>query len=215
MLRNYKDKRDFNRTPEPVAETGVSSEGALRFVVQKHSARQLHYDFRLEAGGVLKSWAVSKGPSYDPGTKRLAVMVEDHPLDYSSFEGSIPRGQYGAGQVIIWDRGIYSPDEGGEVSFEDRKRAEERMRQGLVSGKLSILLRGEKLKGSWALVKMQKSEMNWLLIKHRDEYADPQHDVLEEATSVVSGLTIDDLKTGHLPAHIALPVIRPADAAGA
>src|SRR3990172_2766915 len=214
MLQDYKRKRDFKKTPEPAAEKEAGGEGSLSFVVQKHSARQLHYDFRLEVDGVLKSWAVAKGPSTDPAVKRLAVMVEDHPLDYAGFEGSIPKGQYGAGQVIVWDRGTYSPDEGGELSFGDRRRAEERMRAGLASGKISITLRGEKLKGSWTLVRMQKSEKNWLLIKHRDEHAGPQ-DILEQEGSVISGLTISDLKAGHLPTRTSPPTARPGDAAGA
>lgn len=180
MLKDYNDKRDFERTPEPTVERELSSEGSLAFVVQKHAARQLHYDFRLELDGVLKSWAVPKGPSIDTRTKRLAVMVEDHPLDYARFEGSIPKGQYGAGQVIVWDRGTYSPDEDGQLSFDDRAEAEERMRQGLASGKLSISLRGNKMKGSWTLVKMQRSDKNWLLIKQRDEHADPDRDILAE-----------------------------------
>ena len=110
MLQEYKKKRDFKQTPEPQTDKKAARDDSLIFVVQKHSARQLHYDFRLEVDGILKSWAVSKGPSYDPKTKRLAVMVEDHPLDYAGFEGTIPAGQYGAGQVIVWDRGIYSPE---------------------------------------------------------------------------------------------------------
>ena len=215
MLQNYKGRRDFKRTSEPPADRGSAGEGPLTFVVQKHAARQLHYDFRLEVDGVLKSWAVSKGPSIDPKTKRLAVMVEDHPLDYSKFEGTIPRGDYGAGQVIVWDWGTYSPDENGELSFGDRTRAEERIRQGLTSGKLSISLRGEKLKGSWTLVKMQHSDKNWLLIKHRDKHADPHRDILSEETSVISRLTIDDLKSGHLPSRMELVTARPNDATGA
>jgi bifunctional non-homologous end joining protein LigD len=201
MLQDYQEKRDFKRTPEPPAGRRSTGERPLTFVVQKHAARQLHYDFRLEAGGVLKSWAISKGPSCDPHVKRLAVMVEDHPLDYSSFEGTIPRGQYGAGQVIVWDRGTYSPDEDGELSFGDRARAEERMREGLASGKLSVYLRGARLKGSWTLVRMQRSDKNWLLIKHADKYADPQRDMLAEEASAISGLTLDDLKSGRLPAE--------------
>lgn len=180
MLKDYKRRRDFKQTPEPTAEQELSGEGPLTFVVQKHAARQLHYDFRLELDGVLKSWAVPKGPSLDTRAKRLAVMVEDHPLDYARFEGSIPRGQYGAGQVIVWDRGAYSPDEDGRLSFDDRAEAEERMRRGLADGRLSILLRGNKMKGSWTLVKMQRSSKNWLLIKHRDEQADPDRDILTE-----------------------------------
>ncbi|MCK5577612.1 MAG: DNA ligase D [Dehalococcoidales bacterium] len=215
MLKDYKGRRDFERSPEPSADQESADEGPLTFVVQKHAARQLHYDYRLEVDGALKSWAVSKGPSYDPGTKRLAVMVEDHPLDYSSFEGTIPRGQYGAGQVIVWDRGTYSPDENGELFFGDRARAEERMREGLASGKISIYLRGKKLKGSWTLVRMQRSHKNWLLIKHRDEHTDPHRDILSQEASVISGLTIDDLKSGHLPFGREPVTTSPADATGA
>jgi len=215
MLLEYKKKRDFERTPEPHFKREKTKAGPLIFVVQKHSARQLHYDFRLEVDGVLKSWAVAKGPSLDTGTKRLAVMVEDHPLEYAGFEGTIPEGQYGAGQVIIWDKGTYSPDEDGELHFEDRNEAEKLMRKGLTAGKLSITLRGEKMKGSWTLVKMQKSENNWLLIKHHDEYADPSRDILKAETSVVSGLTINDLKTGRLPPKAPSPVVKPGDIKGA
>ena len=214
MVQDYKERRDFKRTPEPSSDWESAGEGALTFVVQKHAARQLHYDFRLELDGVLKSWAVAKGPSYDPQDRRLAVMVEDHPLDYASFEGTIPRGQYGAGQVIVWDRGAYSPDENRELSFSDRKRAEERMREGLVSDKLSISLRGEKLKGSWTLVRMQHSDKNWLLIKHRDEHSSRDRDILTEDASVISGLTIDDLKSGYLPSRKELVATSPGDVAG-
>ncbi|MBI2912760.1 MAG: DNA ligase D [Chloroflexi bacterium] len=207
MLEEYGKKRDFARTGEPRPATPVPGpEGAggeatspLTFVVQKHAARRLHYDFRLELDGVLKSWAVPKGPSNNPREKRLATMVEDHPLDYASFEGVIPKGGYGAGQVIVWDNGTYSPDEGGELSFHDRREAEERMRHDLAQGKLSVLLRGRKLEGSWTLVKTRRGQNDWLLIKHRDQFADADRDVLEEDRSVLSGLTIDDLKAGHLP----------------
>jgi bifunctional non-homologous end joining protein LigD len=194
MLNEYQKKRDFKRTPEPPPGT-KKGEGGLTFVVQKHSARSLHYDFRLEAGGVLKSWAVPKGPSLDPGEKRLAVMVEDHPLDYGSFEGNIPEGEYGAGQVIVWDRGIYSPDEEGRL-IGDRQKSEAAMQDGLEKGRLKIFLRGERLKGSWALVRMQRSAKNWLLIKHQDEFAAPGKDILTENTSVSSGLSIEKLKKG-------------------
>ena len=197
MLEEYRSKRDFESTPEPT--TGRSTGRNLRFVVQKHAARRLHYDFRLEMDGVLKSWPVPKGPSFDPDDKRLAVMVEDHPLDYAAFEGVIADGNYGAGQVIVWDAGTYSPDEDGRLSFGDREQAEERMRAGLEAGKLSFTLRGRKLRGSWTLVKTTRSPNEWLLIKHRDRYADPGRDVLAEDRSVLSGLTIDDLKAGRLP----------------
>ena len=199
MLEEYSKKRDLARTPEPPPAPKRAGEGPLTFVVQKHAARRLHYDFRLEVDGVLKSWSVPKGPSLDPGEKRLAVMVEDHPLEYGSFEGVIPRGEYGAGQVIVWDNGTYSPDEGRKLSFHDHSEADERMRRGLAEGKLSILLRGRKLKGSWALVKMQRGKNDWLLIKHKDGFADPDRDVLLEDRSVICGLTIEDLKEGRLP----------------
>lgn len=215
-LEAYEEKRDFAQTLEPAPHPPREPTGPLTFVVQKHAARRLHYDFRLEVDGVLKSWSVPKGPSYDPAEKRLAVMVEDHPLEYGSFEGVIPKGEYGAGQVIVWDNGTYTPDEGGALSFGDRAEAEERMRRGLSEGKLSILLRGKKLKGSWALVKIQRAENEWLLIKHKDATADPERDVLQEDRSVSSDLSIDDLKAGHLPDRAQPPPpASPRDAAGA
>src|SRR5438132_5097902 len=216
MLKEYKAKRDFERTPEPGPGEAAMADGALIFVVQKHAATRLHYDFRLEIDGVLKSWPVPKCPSYDPADKRLAIMVEDHPFDYASFEGVIPRGEYGGGQVIVWDAGTYSPDEDGRLSFHDRREANQRMRDGLAKGKISIFLRGRKLKGSWTLVKTTRSENEWLLIKHKDRFANSERDVLEEDRSVLSGLTIEDLKTGRLPerTHGAL-VTAPAQLSGA
>ncbi len=199
MLKDYEKKRDFSKTREPKTSEGGSARGSLRYVIQKHAARRLHYDFRLELDGVLKSWAVPKGPSVDPQEKRLAVLVEDHPLDYAGFEGVIGHGNYGAGQVIVWDAGIYSPDEGGRLSFGDREDAEERMRRDLMKGKLSFTLRGQKLQGSWTLVKTAKSPNDWLLIKHKDSHADARRDVLDEERSVQSGLTLADLKAGRLP----------------
>src|SRR5436853_4423891 len=164
QLSEYSAKRSFKATPEP-APAMVERSGPLLFVIQHHSATRLHYDFRLECDGVLKSWAVPKGPALDPSEKRLAVQVEDHPYDYASFEGVIPPGQYGAGEVIVWDCGVYSPDERGETWFHDRGQAEREVMEGLEKGKLSILLRGEKLKGSFALVRT-KDNKQWLLIKH-------------------------------------------------
>ena len=199
MLESYKKKRDFARTQEPEPGSQASPGGSLTFVVQKHAARRLHYDFRLEVDGVLKSWPVPKGPSLDPGEKRLAVMVEDHPLDYATFEGVIPKGSYGAGQVIVWDAGVYSPDEDGLLSFDDREGGEERMRRGLDEGKLSFTLRGRKLRGSWTLVRTSRDPKEWLLIKHADRYADSSREVLEDERSVLSGLTVADLKAGRLP----------------
>src|SRR6187397_379585 len=196
-LREYSAKRTFTATPEPPAAIAEGRGGPLLFVVQQHRASRLHYDFRLECDGVLKSWAVPKGPSLDPNEKRLAVQTEDHPFDYASFEGVIPPGQYGAGEVIVWDCGVYSPDEGGETWFHDRARAEEEIRTGLAKGKLSILLRGEKLKGSFALVKTKEAKQ-WLLLKHKDRYAAPV-DVTARNRSVLSAMAVEDLKV--LPAR--------------
>ncbi|MDO8689210.1 MAG: non-homologous end-joining DNA ligase [Dehalococcoidia bacterium] len=216
-LDRYGQKRDFERTPEPPPEVKAARRGALTFVIQKHSARALHYDFRLELEGVLKSWSVPKGPSLNPADKHLAVMVEDHPLDYASFEGIIPKGEYGGGQVIVWDCGTYSPDEDGVLSFQDGAEAEERMKRGLAAGKLSIFLLGHKLKGSWTLVKMRQGDRNWLLIKHHDKFVDPARDILAEGQSVLSGLTIDDLKGGRLPPapHPGGLAVRPGELPGA
>jgi bifunctional non-homologous end joining protein LigD len=192
-LEEYRRKRNFQRTTEPPPGE-AAGKGPLTFVVQKHRARRLHYDFRLELDGVLKSWSVPKGPSLDPGVRHLAVMVEDHPLEYAAFEGVIPEGEYGAGEVIVWDSGTYSPDEGGELLFHDRAAAEKIMRRGIEAGKLSFFLRGRKLKGSWALVKMQQKDHDWLLIKHRDEYARPGSDILKEEKSALSGRTIEEVR---------------------
>ena len=199
MLESYQRKRDFARTREPGPSSSSPAKGSLRFVVQKHAARRLHYDFRLELDGVLKSWAVPKGPSLDPREKRLAVFVEDHPLEYGTFEGVIGHGNYGAGQVIVWDSGSYSPDEGGRLAFDNREEAEARMRQDLEKGKLSITLGGHKLRGSWTLVRTARSPSDWLLIKHKDAYVEVDRDVLQEEKSVQSGLTIADLESGRLP----------------
>jgi bifunctional non-homologous end joining protein LigD len=199
-LERYAAKRTFTRTPEPPARDAGRRHGPLLFVVQKHAARQLHYDFRLELDGVLKSWAVPKGPSLDPDDKRMAVEVEDHPFDYASFEGVIPEKQYGAGNVIVWDCGVYSPDEGGQYSFTDRKEAERRVRAELAQGKLSFLLRGEKLKGSFTLVKT-RSGNQWLLIKHRDRFAQA-NDVLALPASVLSGLNLDQMTPASAPVRL-------------
>src|SRR6267142_4869137 len=145
-LDRYAAKRSFSNTPEPTPKVGANRQGPLLFVIQKHAARRLHYDFRLELDGVLKSWAVPKGPSLMVSEKRMAVEVEDHPFDYASFEGIIPSKQYGAGNVIVWDCGVYSPDEDRQYSFSNRAEAEARMREGLAEGKLSVFLRGEKLR---------------------------------------------------------------------
>ncbi|HYK99712.1 MAG TPA: DNA ligase D [Steroidobacteraceae bacterium] len=207
-LERYAAKRTFARTPEPPAKAAGQRRGPLLFVVQKHAARQLHYDFRLELDGVLKSWAVPKGPSLDAGDKRMAVEVEDHPFDYASFEGVIPEKQYGAGNVIVWDCGVYSPDEGGRYSFTDRAEAERRMRAELAAGKASFLLRGEKLKGSFTLVKTRTGNQ-WLLIKHRDRFAQA-NDVLAQPASVLSGLNLDQLTPASTPARLDAGLLAPA-----
>ena len=204
MLQDYKKKRDFSRTPEPEAGDSAKNakggkRGSLAFAVQQHAARRMHYDLRLEVDGVLKSWPVPRGPSLDPREKRFATMTEDHPIDYATFEGVIPKGSYGAGQMIVWDSGTYSPDEGGRLSFGDREEADERMRHEIEAGKVSFTLRGRKLKGSWTLVRMKPNPREWLLIKHKDAHAHESRDVLEENKSVLSGLTIEDLKAGRLP----------------
>ena len=191
-LTEYSAKRTFTATPEPPPSLPAAQSGPLLFVVQQHSATRLHYDFRLECDGVLLSWAVPKGPSLDRNEKRLAVHVEDHPYDYGSFEGVIPAGQYGAGEVIVWDCGVYSPDEGGATWFHDRARAEREVREGMEKGKLSIQLRGEKLKGSFALVRT-KDKKQWLLLKHKDRFAAPV-DITGRNHSVLSGKTVGELK---------------------
>lgn len=195
MLEEYVRKRDFKNTSEPEATRGAKESANLQFVVQKHNARRLHYDFRLECNGVLLSWAVPKGPSLNPAVKHLAVMVEDHPFEYRKFEGIIPDGQYGAGQVIIWDKGIFTVAEHGKALWHDRRNAEKLIKEGLHRGKLTIQLKGKKLKGAWALVRLKRGENQWLLIKENDQFADSETDITEEEKSVSSGKTIEDLKS--------------------
>jgi DNA ligase D-like protein (predicted 3'-phosphoesterase) len=181
-LDRYHSKRDFEQTSEPRGEVGEPRDGELRFVIQKHAASSLHYDLRLEAGGVLKSWAVPKGPSTDPREKRLAVEVEDHPLDYADYEGVIGEG-YGAGRVIVWDAGTYRPlTEGG-------------VEEALDQGHLSFWLEGHKLRGGFTLQRTRKGDKpQWLLIKRSDEGADARRNpVSTQPESVQSGRTIDDL----------------------
>jgi bifunctional non-homologous end joining protein LigD len=186
-LTEYKRKRNFKKTPEPAAKVKSSRTGA-QFVVQKHAASRLHYDFRLELDGTLKSWAVPKGPSLDPSVKALAVHVEDHPLDYAGFEGVIPAGEYGGGTVMVWDRGVWEPEGDENASAAYRK------------GKLKFALHGDKLKGSWALVRMGgragEDGKNWLLIKHDDKYAKLTEDynlVEKKPKSVISKRTIEQI----------------------
>jgi bifunctional non-homologous end joining protein LigD len=188
-LAEYKRKRDFSKTAEPTGKSVKrGTRRKLRFVVQKHAASHLHFDFRLELDGVMKSWAVPKGPSYDPSVKRLAMEVEDHPIEYNTFEGTIPKGQYGGGTVMLWDRGTYeAEDDGGEDALRD----------GYERGDLKIVLHGERLQGGWVLVRIRRDEggrRQWLLIKHRDEMATSKFDVVAEVeTSVKSGRTMDEI----------------------
>ena len=187
LLAKYRAKRDFSKTTEPSGNAQVRTAKSLRFVIQKHAASHLHYDLRLELDGVFKSWAVTKGPSLDPHDKRLAVEVEDHPLDYGDFEGTIPKGQYGGGTVMVWDRGYWD--------CEDPER-------GYEKGKLDFTLEGGKLHGGWILTRMRQREgekrTNWLLIKHRDEFAreGKKNRILEEDTSVASGRSMDEIRAG-------------------
>ena len=184
-LRKYRSKRNFDRTPEPAGDAARSVASRPQFVVQKHAARRLHYDFRLEHDGVLKSWAVPKGPSLDPRERRLAVQTEDHPLEYATFEGVIPEREYGAGAVLVWDRGHWTPE-----SDPDR---------GLAKGKLDFTLHGEKLRGRWTLVRLAprgKEKDNWLLIKRRDREArdDAGAEVVDTLPeSVLTGRGIDEV----------------------
>ena len=190
QLAQYRQKRDFAKTPEPRGEQRVAPARYARFVIQKHEARRLHYDLRLEVGGVFKSWAVTRGPSLDPAEKRLAVEVEDHPLDYGDFEGTIPQGQYGGGTVMLWDRGFWSPAD--EISPED----------ALGKGELKFNAGGAKFKGGWVLVRLRSKpadkHANWLLIKHKDEWAKPgdQEGLLNADRSVASGRSMQQIARG-------------------
>lgn len=176
-LKDYNEKRKFNETSEPKGKTKKSKD-QLIFVIQRHAASRLHYDFRLEMDGVLKSWAVPKGPSLDPKDKRLAMMVEDHPYDYKDFEGNIPEGNYGAGQVEIWDSGTYEPLDNHSKLSDGKELLKE-----LHAGSLKFILHGKKLKGEFALVKMKNTEENsWLLIKHKDDFAESDYDAEENTT---------------------------------
>jgi bifunctional non-homologous end joining protein LigD len=187
-LAKYRQKRSFKDTPEP--QGGKPLAKVLQFVVQKHDATRLHYDFRLEMDGVLKSWAVPKGPSLNPADKRLAMQVEDHPFDYKDFEGIIPEGNYGAGTVIVWDAGTYEPLE----SNDGRKTSQERiLRKELQAGSLKFKMNGKKLKGEFALVRTKgRGENSWLLIKHRDKYAS-ETPVTEKERSVLSRKTLEQV----------------------
>src|SRR5689334_6039644 len=200
QLAEYRRKRDFSRTEEPSGDQPAkpASAGRLRFVIQKHAASHLHFDLRLELDGVMKSWAVPKGPSLDPSVKRLAMQVEDHPIDYNTFEGTIPKGEYGGGTVMLWDRGTYSSDTAASSDEE-----EDVLREQLRKGDLKITFHGERLHGSFALIRMKysrdgssSSKPQWLLIKHRDEYSTTDDVVAENMTSVDTGRTMDEIAEG-------------------
>jgi bifunctional non-homologous end joining protein LigD len=188
-LKTYRAKRDFKITAEPSGAHKVEKAPHLRYVIQKHAATRLHYDLRLELDGVFRSWAVTKGPSLNPKDKRLAVEVEDHPLDYGDFEGTIPKGEYGGGTVMLWDRGFWAPQ------AKDASRA-------LAKGELKFVLSGDKLQGGFVLVRMNRREgekrNNWLLIKHRDEYSidDADQEVLADARSVASARSMEQIAAG-------------------
>ncbi|HEX6925776.1 MAG TPA: DNA ligase D [Longimicrobiaceae bacterium] len=195
-LSTYRSKRDFSKTAEPRgSKKRRGPADGLEFVIQKHDARQLHYDLRLELDGVMKSWAVPKGPSLDPSVKRLAMEVEDHPIEYNDFEGTIPQGEYGGGTVMLWDRGTYTADEKGP-----RESDAKAIRRGYHAGKISFTLHGERLRGSFALVRTRGGDENkpqWLLIKHRDEEADGSRDITAEVTtSVATGRTMEEIARG-------------------
>jgi bifunctional non-homologous end joining protein LigD len=193
-LGEYRRKRDFNRTREPLGGKREKS-ARLAYVIQKHAASRLHYDLRLELDGVMKSWAVPKGPSLDPAVKRLAIHVEDHPIEYNQFEGTIPAGEYGGGTVMIWDYGSYT-----SAGDEDDPKAA--LRAGYRKGDFKFVLRGKRLKGSWVLVRTKgrgerSRQRQWLLIKHRDETADPDIDPTEAyQTSARTGRTMDEIAEG-------------------
>ncbi len=187
-LKEYQKKRNFSTTPEPPGPTTAEGQEPLSFVVHKHHASHLHFDLRLELDGVLKSWAIPKGPSLDPAEKKLAVMVEDHPFDYRTFEGVIPEGNYGAGMVMIWDRGSYHA-----AGRATRRESEEALRQGLGRGHISFVLDGHRLKGEFALVKLKRAENNsWLLIKKGDAFAHTG-EISQADTSVASGRTMEEI----------------------
>ncbi len=197
QLAEYRRKRDFTKTDEPSGDAPASEAGVLRFVIQKHAASHLHFDLRLELDGVMKSWAVPKGPSTDPSVKRLAMQVEDHPIGYNEFEGTIPKGEYGGGTVMLWDTGTYAAD------GVPPDQAEDVIRQGSAKGEIKITFFGKRMRGSWVLVRTKSwsdrsslSKPQWLMIKHRDEFASEEDIVAENMTSVTTGRTMEEIAEG-------------------
>jgi bifunctional non-homologous end joining protein LigD len=203
QLEEYRHKRDFKKTSEPAGGTGQAAKRSakikreakeLEFVIQKHAATRLHFDLRLELDGVMKSWAVPKGPSADPTIKRLAMQVEDHPIEYNTFEGTIPKGEYGGGTVMLWDRGTYEPEKG---------EGEDGVREGYKKGDLKVVFHGKRMKGSWVLVRTRGwggggggsgGKPSWLLIKHRDKYVEAGDALVEgHTTSVVTKRTMEQI----------------------
>jgi len=193
-LAEYNAKRDFTRTAEPAGKVPKPRGRSLQFVIQKHEASHLHFDFRLELDGVMKSWAVPKGPSLDPTVRRLAMEVEDHPISYNTFEGTIPKGEYGGGTVMLWDRGTYEADDGGGAAA---------LRRGYEKGELRFVMHGQRLQGGFVLARLKRpGRPQWLLIKRRDDHADPDRDITaEETTSVVSKRTMEQIATGRRVWH--------------
>ncbi|MBS1717173.1 MAG: non-homologous end-joining DNA ligase [Armatimonadetes bacterium] len=210
MLEEYRQKRDFGVTNEPAGGVLGPTEGPLRYSVQMHDATRLHWDLRLECQGALWCFAVPKGFSRDPHEKHLAVHVEDHPLEYLRFEAVIPPGQYGAGPINVWDAGIYTPDEGGVLAYDNRAEAEKRMVADFAAGKLSITFRGAKLRGSYTLV---KTKTDWLLIKHQDSFVKEGEEFIDDPASVLSGMTLPDLEAAAAGSY--QPPMKPEDLKGA
>lgn len=202
-LDEYRAKRDFTLTPEPAGDPTHSASSRAIFCVQKHAASSLHYDLRLEVNGVLKSWAVPKGPSLDPANKRLAVHVEDHPLAYATFEGVIPEGEYGAGTVMLWDYGWWEPDTRWSKEFAQQAQEGRPLdiEGRLANGQLKFILHGSRLAGSFVLVQMKgRGARNWLLLKHRDDDARPGYSVTQhELLSIATGRSMEEIAQGEPP----------------
>ncbi|HMK45909.1 MAG TPA: DNA polymerase ligase N-terminal domain-containing protein [Methanocella sp.] len=192
-LKPYHGRRHFDRTPEPYGRE--RAEDRPVYVIQKHDASHLHYDLRLELGGVLKSWAIPKGPSMDPKVRRLALLTEDHPVEYATFEGVIPEGNYGAGTVMVWDMGTYH-------NIREDKPGRATMARAFENGKIEVWIDGTKLKGGFALIRTRQSEKSWLFFKMKDDQAAPGSDVTgEKLASALTGRSMDDIASSERPLH--------------